>query len=91
MALGDMIPSTRAVYGWPIEVGGGDLELVAMSGTCGAVTPSRAAAIVAIKWMVDIDSRTYDEDLMRERESGGAWVVAGHGELMLGSPPQPRR
>jgi len=93
MALGNTIPGTRAVYGWLVEVDNGELELTAMAGACGAVARSRVAAVVAVKWMVDIDSRTYGEDQMREREraSRGARVVAGHGELVLGGAPWPWR
>ena len=39
--------------------------------------------------MMDFDARTYGEDQTRERESGGARVVADHGELALNSAPQP--
>ena len=60
-----------------------------MAGTRGAVARSCTAAVVVIKWMVDLDSRTYGEDQMRERESRGARVVAGHGELVLGDAPRP--
>ena len=49
----------------------------AMVDVHGMVTCSRAAVAVAVKWMVNLDSRTYGEDQMRERESGGARVVAG--------------
>ena len=89
MALGDTILGTRAVYEQPIEVGGGELVRVAKVDTHGTVTCSRAAAAVAVKWMVDLDSRTYNEDQMRERESRGAHVVASHGELKLGGGPRP--
>ena len=92
-ALGDMISGTRAVYGRPIEVSGGELELTDMVGAPSVVARSPAVAVVAVKWMVDIDSRTYGEDQMREREraSRGARVVAGHGELVLGGAPWPWR
>ena len=33
----------------------------------------------AVKRMMALASRTYGEDQMRERESGDARVVAGHG------------
>ena len=46
---------------------------------------------VASKWMMDFDARTYGEDQTRERESGGAHVVASHGELTLGGAPRPWR
>ena len=32
MPLGDMILGTKEVYGWPVEIGGGELELAAMAG-----------------------------------------------------------
>ena len=73
--LDDTISGTRAVYGWPVEVGGEELKLVAMTGAHGAVTRSHVAAAVTVKWMVDIDSRTYGEDQMRERE----WRCMGCG------------
>ena len=64
---------------------------MAMVRAWGAVSRSHAVVEVAVKWMVDIDSRTYDEDQMRDRESGGARVVAAHDELMLGGAPWPWR
>ena len=79
MALGDMIPSTRAVYGRPVEVRGGKLVRAAMADAHGTITCSHVAVAVAVKWTVNLDSRTYVEDQMRERESGDARVVAGHG------------
>ena len=59
-----------------------------MAGARGVVARSRTTAVVAVKWMVDIYSRTYGDDQMRERENGGALVVAGHGELVLGGAPR---
>ena len=50
-----------------------------MAGARGAVACSRAVAAVAVKWMVDLVSMAYNKDQMRERESGGARVMAGHG------------
>ena len=47
----------------------------------------RRNQVVASKWMMGFDARTYGEDQTRERESGGACVVAGHGELALGGAP----
>ena len=64
---------------------------LAMAGAHVAVARFRAAVVVAVKLMVDLDSRTYGEDQMREIESGGAWVVAGHGKLMLSGAPWPWR
>ena len=49
MALGDMIPSTRAAYWRPTKVGGDELELMAMAGALGVAARSRAVAAVAVK------------------------------------------
>ena len=51
--------------------------LLAMAGAHGADVCSVTDKAVAFKWMVALASRTYDEDQMRERESGDAWVVTG--------------
>ena len=53
--------------------------LAAMAGAHDTDVCSITNEAVAVKWMVALGSRTYGEDQMRERESGGAWVVAGHG------------
>ena len=57
----------------------GELKLTAMAGMARAATHSHVTVVVAVKWTVDLDSRTYGEDQMRERENRGARVVAGHG------------
>ena len=50
-----------------------------MVGTHSANVWSITDEAIVVKRTVDLASRTYDEDWMRERESGDAWVVAGHG------------
>ena len=50
-----------------------------MAGTHGADVCSITDEAVWVKWTVALTSRTYGEDQMRDRESGDARVVVGHG------------
>ena len=48
-----------------------------MAGMARAATHSHVTVVVAVKWTVDLDSRTYSEDQMRERvEMHGLWLAS---------------